>query len=209
LRSPGNWLPGRKRSIRRSAWCWTWTARRSRCTGSRRTAPTTGTSSPPAITRCCCSTLRATVSRRSCGRATCIVRKTGQNCYCRKLSTNKNSGRKWCFAPMLPLPSRRFTRRWRSEASSMPFAYPPTIEAEPAVVTTAPPPGNGETENAPGPEVRAQIQTLLQRWTSSLRDHNLNEQMSCYASRLTAYFRQRDVTQDYVRRDKQRFLERY
>ena len=82
-------------------------------------------------------------------------------------------------------------------------------EAEPAVVTTAPPPGNGETENAPGPEVRAQIQTLLQRWTSSLRDHNLNEQMSCYASRLTAYFRQRDVTQDYVRRDKQRFLERY
>src|ERR1019366_6606351 len=51
-------LHGRKRSKHRSAWCWTWTAQRSRCTGSRRTAPITGTLSPPAITRCCCSTAR-------------------------------------------------------------------------------------------------------------------------------------------------------
>ena len=80
------------------------------------TVPTTATSSPPAITRCCCSTARATVSRRSCGRATCIARKTGQNCYCRRSSANKNWVRKWCFAPMLPLPSRRFTRPWRSGA---------------------------------------------------------------------------------------------
>jgi len=44
----------------------------------------------------------ATVLRRNCGRVTCIVRKTGQNCYYRRSSTSKNSARKWCFAPMLP-----------------------------------------------------------------------------------------------------------
>lgn len=59
---------------------------------------------------------RATVSLVSCGRATCIVRKTGPNCYCRRSSANKNYVGKWCFAPMLRLPSRRFTRRWRNEA---------------------------------------------------------------------------------------------
>jgi hypothetical protein len=44
----------------------------------------------PAITRCCCSTARATVSLVSCGRATCIAQKTGQNCYCRRLSDNRD-----------------------------------------------------------------------------------------------------------------------
>jgi hypothetical protein len=34
----------------------------------------TATLSPPVITRCCYSVVRATVSRRSCSRATCIVR---------------------------------------------------------------------------------------------------------------------------------------
>jgi len=84
-------------------------------TGSRNRAPTTNTTNRPAITRCCCSTARATVLRRNCGRVTCIVRKTGQNCYYRRSSTSKNSARKWCFAPMLPLPSRRFTMLWRRE----------------------------------------------------------------------------------------------
>ncbi len=48
--------------------------------------------------------------RRRHGPGTCIVRKTEKNSYCRRSSANKNSVRKWCFAPMLPLPSRRFTR---------------------------------------------------------------------------------------------------
>ena len=42
--------------------------------------------------------------------------RTGNNCYCPRSIANKNSVRKWCFAPMLPLPSRRFTRRWRNAA---------------------------------------------------------------------------------------------
>src|SRR5271157_896704 len=75
-------------------WCWTWIRLRFRCTGRRSRVPTTVTSSPPAITRCCCSTPRATVWLRGCGPATCIVRKAGPNCYCRRLSANKNWVRK-------------------------------------------------------------------------------------------------------------------
>jgi hypothetical protein len=59
------------------------------------------------------------------------------------------------------------------------------------------------------PAVRAQIMQMLERWTSALRDHNLNEEMACYAPHLTAYFRQRDVSRDFVRRDKEQFLHRY
>jgi hypothetical protein len=33
-----------------------------------------------------------------------------------EIEHHKNWVRKWCFAPMPPLPSRRCTRRWRSEA---------------------------------------------------------------------------------------------
>ncbi len=33
----------------------------------------------------------------SCGRATCIVPKTGKNCYCRRSSANKNSGKEVVF----------------------------------------------------------------------------------------------------------------
>jgi DDE family transposase len=43
-----------------------WTAPRSRSKADRSTAPTTGTSSPPAITRCCCSIAKATAWRRNC-----------------------------------------------------------------------------------------------------------------------------------------------
>jgi hypothetical protein len=56
-------------------------APRSRFTASRRTAPTTATSSPPAITRCCCSIGKATAWRRNCGPATCTAPTTGTN-YC-------------------------------------------------------------------------------------------------------------------------------
>jgi len=83
-------IAGRNLSNLHSGWCWTWIRPRSRCTGGRRTALTTGTSSLPATTRCCCSTARATASLVSCGRATCIAQKTGQNCYCRRLSDNRD-----------------------------------------------------------------------------------------------------------------------
>jgi hypothetical protein len=48
-------LPRPRPPMLHSGWCWAWTAPRFRCTGSRSKALTTATSSPPAITRCCCS----------------------------------------------------------------------------------------------------------------------------------------------------------
>lgn len=67
----------------------------------------------------------------------------------------------------------------------------------------------GKDAIVPDPAVRAEIEVLLQRWTSSLRNHDLAEQMSCYGSRLAEYFRQRNVGRDYVLSDKERFLTRY
>ena len=49
-------------------WCWIWTARKSRSTGNRSRVPTTGILSPPAITRCCCSTGKETVSGEAAAR---------------------------------------------------------------------------------------------------------------------------------------------
>ena len=65
----------------RSVWCWTWTRRRSQSTASRNRAPTPGTLSQPAITRCCCSIGRAAVWRPSCGPATCIAPMAGARCW--------------------------------------------------------------------------------------------------------------------------------
>ena len=47
----------------------------------------------------------------------------GKSCCCRKLSASGCGERKLRFEPPLPLPSRRFTRPWRSRASSTPSAY--------------------------------------------------------------------------------------
>lgn len=58
-------------------------------------------------------------------------------------------------------------------------------------------------------QTRAAITDLLNTWTSSLKQRNLEAQMSCYAPRLTTYFLQHNVTKAEVRRDKQRFFERY
>ena len=60
--------------------------------------PTTDTSSPPAITRCCCSMERETVWRQSCDQAMYTVRKSGRKCFCPRSSGNKDWGRKWRFA---------------------------------------------------------------------------------------------------------------
>ena len=88
---------GGKRWMRRTEPCWTWTRPRFRCMGSRSRAPTTGTSSPPAITHCCCSAAKATVWLQSCGPETCTVPRVGQNFCCPRLSGNRSWARKWCF----------------------------------------------------------------------------------------------------------------
>ena len=54
------------------------------------------------------------LGERSCGRATCIVPRTGRKCFCRRSSANRNWVRKWCFGPMPRLPNRRSTKRWKS-----------------------------------------------------------------------------------------------
>jgi hypothetical protein len=58
-------------------------------------------------------------------------------------------------------------------------------------------------------ETQAQVQQLLSRWVDSLKAHDLNAQMSCYASTLSRYFLKQNVTKQEVRRDKERFLRRY
>jgi hypothetical protein len=78
-----------------------------------------------------------------------------------------------------------------------------------AVRAATPPNGTADHQAGTDPIVRAQVQDLLQRWTSSLRNRDLTEQMSCYASRLDAYFLRRNVSWNFVLRDKQRFLQRY
>jgi hypothetical protein len=84
-----------------------------------------------------------------------------------------------------------------------------TASAPPSSSISSAPPTATVAESAVTPAVREEIEDLLDRWTYALRNHNLTEEMTCYASRLSAYFRQRDVSQDFVRRDKQRFFQRY
>src|ERR1035437_9073269 len=98
--------------------CWTWTRPRFRCTGSRRRAPITGTSSPPAITHCCCSIGKAIVWRQSSVQATCTARRVGKNFCRRRSSASSEWGRKSRFGLTRLLPSRRFTRHWRNGVSS-------------------------------------------------------------------------------------------
>jgi DDE family transposase len=54
-----------------------------RFTPDRSKARSTSTSSPPAITPCCCSTAHATAWRRNCARATSTAPRAGRNCCCR------------------------------------------------------------------------------------------------------------------------------
>ena len=99
---------------------------RSPSTASRSRAPTTATSSRPAIIRCCCSIGRATVWRRSCGRATSTAPRSGTRCCCPRSSGSSGRARTWSSGPMPALPSRRSTKPWRSGTQSTPFASPRT-----------------------------------------------------------------------------------
>jgi hypothetical protein len=66
--------------------------------------------------RCCCSIGKATARRRNCGPAMCTVLASGKNCCCRRSSSNGSWAKRWSFGPMPPLPSRRFTKLWKSAA---------------------------------------------------------------------------------------------
>ena len=71
--------------------------------GSRKAAPTTGTSRRSAITRCFCSTITATAWRRSCDRATSTARTTGTSCSCRRSNASRPRASAWRSAPTPPL----------------------------------------------------------------------------------------------------------
>jgi hypothetical protein len=91
-------------------------APRSPSTASRGRAPTTGTFSRPAITRCCCSIGKATVLRRSCDRATSTAPSTGMNCSYPRSRGSRSSARTWWCGPMRPSPNRSCTKPWRRGA---------------------------------------------------------------------------------------------
>jgi hypothetical protein len=67
---------------------------RVRFMGSKRAAPTMGTSSRSATTRYFCSTITGTAWRRSCVRAMCTAPKTGTSCCCRRSSVNRRRASK-------------------------------------------------------------------------------------------------------------------
>ena len=67
-------------------------------------------------TRCYCSIETATVWRRSSSLATFTVQRDGNNFCCRRSNASSGWARKSRFGPMRRLPSRRFTKRWRSGA---------------------------------------------------------------------------------------------
>lgn len=69
--------------------------------------------------------------------------------------------------------------------------------------------GTGSSAQPVDADTQAQIQQLLNRWVGSIKARDLNEQMSCYAPTLSRYFLKQNVSKQEVRRDKQRFLERY
>src|ERR1019366_6471452 len=114
--STGHSWGGRKQWIQHAGPCSTWIPPKSRCMGSKSKAHTTGTSRPPAITRCCCLIEKATVWRPSCGPAICTVLKVGRNYCCRRSSGSRGRGRKWRSEPTRPLPRQRFMKRWKSAA---------------------------------------------------------------------------------------------
>ena len=65
--------------------------------GARKGAPTTGTSSPSATTRCFCSLSTGTAWPRRCDPATCLAPTTGTTCSCRRLNGSKRRGNRVAF----------------------------------------------------------------------------------------------------------------
>ena len=77
--------------------------------GRRKGAPTTGTSSPSATTRCFCSLSTGTAWPRRCDPATCRAPTTGTTCSCRRLNGSKRRAIGWRSARTRRSPSRRST----------------------------------------------------------------------------------------------------
>ena len=94
-------------TIRRGAWCSTWTAPSARHSVSRRARPITATSAAPAITRCSCSTSSATWSVARCAPATCTAPTDGVMSYRSNVTRNEPSAS--TSAAMRPSPHRRST----------------------------------------------------------------------------------------------------
>ena len=109
-REPGGACTGRDGNARPTGSCSTWIRARVRCMGRRKGAPTTGTSSPSATTRCFCSMNMATASVRRCGPGTCIAPTIGATCSCRKLTGSRRRVRAWrsALTPRLPYKSFRY-----------------------------------------------------------------------------------------------------
>ena len=101
--------------------------------GSKKAAPTTGTSSRSAITRCSCSTITATAWRRSCDRATSPARTTGRNCSCPRSTASRPRDSASRSAPTPPSRGRRSTRRWRHAACGYAIRIPANKNLELAI----------------------------------------------------------------------------
>jgi len=84
--------------------------------GEQEQGASTGTSSPPVFTPCCCSIARVIVWRPSCGPATCTAPKAGKSSCCRRSNGRNEWERKSRSGATRPLPSPKSTRRWKRGA---------------------------------------------------------------------------------------------
>ena len=66
------------------------------------------------IIRCCCSIVKATAWRPSCGPATSTAPTVGKNCCCPRSSSSRRRARRWSSVVTRPLPNRSSTRRWKN-----------------------------------------------------------------------------------------------
>ena len=91
--------------------------------GSKKAAPTTGTSRRSATTRCFCSPITVTAWRRSCDPATSPARTNGRNCSCPRSTASRPRDSASRSGPTPPSRGRRSTKRWRRAASSTRSGY--------------------------------------------------------------------------------------
>jgi hypothetical protein len=59
------------------------------------------------------------------------------------------------------------------------------------------------------PEEQREIQQLVDRWITSVKNRDINGLMSCYAPQMTTYFQKQEVPWAEVKRDKEHFFQVY
>ena len=106
--------------------------------------------------------------RERCRASRTRSRLPGRNCYCRRSSTDKNVVRKWCFAPMLPLLSRRFTRRWKTKGVKYAIRIPANESLE-RDIAQSPHAARRETEPQARSSATRQSRVAKNAATSTLR----------------------------------------